>query len=197
MQLLRNFTSARLTHLVLLLLAFVTPASARSVVDATGRTVELPDRVERVMPAGPPAAVLVYTLAPERLIGWPHAPNSEARAEPARRGMAGASSVGPRRQGSIGTSASRAARRHSRLWLDITAVCRARNNDPTSDRDSRSPAGWKARAHTGNLPPAWGDPRNPGEGWRSRARGRTPARDHRPESRRAVSSRADPSLLRP
>jgi len=80
MQLLRNFTSARLTHLVLLLLTFVTPASARSVVDATGRTVELPDRVERVMPAGPPAAVLVYTLAPERLIGWPHAPNSEARA---------------------------------------------------------------------------------------------------------------------
>jgi iron complex transport system substrate-binding protein len=57
----------------------VTPASARSVVDATGRTVEIPDRIERVMPAGPPAAVLLYTLAPEKMIGWPHAPGSAAK----------------------------------------------------------------------------------------------------------------------
>jgi iron complex transport system substrate-binding protein len=61
------------------LLAFVTPASARSVVDATGRTVEIPDRIERVMPAGPPAAVLLYTLAPEKMIGWPHSPSPAAK----------------------------------------------------------------------------------------------------------------------
>jgi iron complex transport system substrate-binding protein len=61
------------------LLAFVTPASARSVVDATGRTVEIPDRIERVMPAGQPAAVLLYTLAPEKMIGWPHSPNPAAK----------------------------------------------------------------------------------------------------------------------
>jgi iron complex transport system substrate-binding protein len=47
--------------------------------DATGRTVEIPDRIERVMPAGPPAAVLLYTLAPEKLIGWPHAPGPAAK----------------------------------------------------------------------------------------------------------------------
>ena len=34
------------------------PADARSVIDATGRTLQLPDRVGRVMPAGQPAAVL-------------------------------------------------------------------------------------------------------------------------------------------
>ena len=38
--------------------------------DATGRTITAPDRVTRVYPAGPPAAVLLYTLAPDLLIGW-------------------------------------------------------------------------------------------------------------------------------
>src|SRR5580704_5200803 len=63
----------------LAMLLFAAPADARSVVDATGRTVEIPDRIERVMPAGPPAAVLLYTLAPEKLIGWPHSPSPAAK----------------------------------------------------------------------------------------------------------------------
>jgi iron complex transport system substrate-binding protein len=62
-----------------LLLLFAAPANARSVVDATGRTVQVPDRIERVMPAGQPAAVLLYTLAPEKMIGWPHSPNPAAK----------------------------------------------------------------------------------------------------------------------
>jgi iron complex transport system substrate-binding protein len=65
---------------LLLFLAFAAPASARSVVDATGRTVEVPDRIERVIPAGPPAAVLIYTLAPEKMIGWPRTPSPAAKA---------------------------------------------------------------------------------------------------------------------
>src|ERR1700739_3909411 len=79
MQRLRNSASARLSRLAVLLRAFGTPASARSVVDATGRTVDIPDRIERVMPAGQPAAVLLYTLAPEKMIGWPHSPNPAAK----------------------------------------------------------------------------------------------------------------------
>ena len=79
MQRLRNSASVWLSRLAVLLLAFGTPASARSVVDATGRTVEIPDRIERVMPAGPPAAVLLYTLAPEKMIGWPHLPSPAAK----------------------------------------------------------------------------------------------------------------------
>lgn len=65
---------------LVLLLAFAAPALARSVVDATGRTVEVPDRIERVIPAGPPAAVLIYTLAPEKMIGWPRVPSPAAKA---------------------------------------------------------------------------------------------------------------------
>jgi iron complex transport system substrate-binding protein len=68
----------RLLWLALLLL-FAAPADARSVVDATGRMVQVPDRIERVMPAGPPAAVLLYTLPPEKLIGWPHSPGPAAK----------------------------------------------------------------------------------------------------------------------
>jgi len=79
MQRLRNSASVWLSRLAVLLLAFVTPASARSVVDATGRTVEIPDRIERVMLAGQPAAVLLYTLAPEKMIGWPHSPGPAAK----------------------------------------------------------------------------------------------------------------------
>lgn len=41
--------------------------------DAAGRAIALPDRVERVFPAGPPAAIMLYSLAPEKLMGWPRA----------------------------------------------------------------------------------------------------------------------------
>lgn len=44
--------------------------SRRAFVDATGRKVELPARVERIYAAGPPASILVFAIAPEKLIGW-------------------------------------------------------------------------------------------------------------------------------
>jgi len=47
--------------------------AARDFVDDAGRKVRLPDRVERVYAAGPPASVLVFALAPERLVGWTRA----------------------------------------------------------------------------------------------------------------------------
>src|SRR3981081_3975491 len=52
-------------------------ASAETVTDAAGRTVPVPAKVSRVYPAGPPAAILLYTLAPEMLIGWPRANRPE------------------------------------------------------------------------------------------------------------------------
>ena len=59
--------------------AFVTPrvAHAASVTDAAGRVVPIPSKVERVFPAGPPAAILLYTLAPDLLLGWPRANRPE------------------------------------------------------------------------------------------------------------------------
>ena len=44
--------------------------AARVVTDSAGRQVEVPDRIERVFPAGPPAMVFLYVLVPETLLGW-------------------------------------------------------------------------------------------------------------------------------
>lgn len=59
--------------LVLTLLAAAVPAAARPATDSVGRTVEVPDRIWRVLPAGPPASVIVYMLAPDKLLGWTRA----------------------------------------------------------------------------------------------------------------------------
>jgi iron complex transport system substrate-binding protein len=52
-------------------------ARAATLTDASGRIVPVPAKVERVFPAGPPAAILLYTLAPDLLIGWPRANRAE------------------------------------------------------------------------------------------------------------------------
>jgi iron complex transport system substrate-binding protein len=52
-------------------------ARAATVTDDAGRSVAIPDRVHHVFPAGLPAAILLYTLAPERLLGWPGANGPE------------------------------------------------------------------------------------------------------------------------
>jgi iron complex transport system substrate-binding protein len=58
--------------------ALVAPrmAHAQTIADAAGRQVQIPRRVTRVFPAGPPAAILLYTLAPDLLLGWPRANRS-------------------------------------------------------------------------------------------------------------------------
>jgi iron complex transport system substrate-binding protein len=54
-------------------------ATDATVLDAAGRQVAVPERIERVFPAGPPAAILLYTLAPELLLGWPRANRPDER----------------------------------------------------------------------------------------------------------------------
>jgi iron complex transport system substrate-binding protein len=49
-------------------------ARAATVTDAAGRAITIPEKVERIFPAGPPAAILLYTLAPELLLGWTRNP---------------------------------------------------------------------------------------------------------------------------
>ena len=56
------------------------PSFAATFTDATGRAVTIPDHVSRVLPAGPPAAVLIASLAPDLLLGWPHPPSDAAKA---------------------------------------------------------------------------------------------------------------------
>lgn len=60
---------------LILLLACLLPlaAEARTVTDSAGRTVEVPERIERVFASGPPASIVLYVLKPEALLGWPRA----------------------------------------------------------------------------------------------------------------------------
>jgi iron complex transport system substrate-binding protein len=48
-------------------------ADGRAVVDSAGRRVAIPAHVERVYAAGPPASVMVFALAPDKLLGWTRA----------------------------------------------------------------------------------------------------------------------------
>jgi iron complex transport system substrate-binding protein len=52
---------------------------ARPFTDAGGRKVEIPDNVTRVLTAGPPASVLVYVLAPDKLTGWVREPGAQEK----------------------------------------------------------------------------------------------------------------------
>ena len=67
------------TLLALVLVLAPVAAHARTVVDSAGRKVEVPDRIEKVFAAGPPASILIYMLAPERMTGWPNPPTPEER----------------------------------------------------------------------------------------------------------------------
>jgi len=62
---------------VLCLVWPVVAQAGRLITDSAGRQVEIPDHVERVIAAGPPASALVYVLAPEKLIGWNRKPSTE------------------------------------------------------------------------------------------------------------------------
>ena len=70
----------RRAFLALTLLCWSGAALAADIVDATGRTVQVPDQVAHVLPAGPPAAVLLAALAPDLMLGWPFPIPPESRA---------------------------------------------------------------------------------------------------------------------
>jgi len=65
--------------LIAVLLVAAGPALGRTVTDSAGRKVEVPDRIERVFAAGPPASILLYMLAPEKMTGWPDPPRPDER----------------------------------------------------------------------------------------------------------------------
>jgi iron complex transport system substrate-binding protein len=60
----------------LVFISLVFPAicfSQAAVVDASGREIRPPAKVERVYAAGPPASLLVFAIAPDKLTGWTRA----------------------------------------------------------------------------------------------------------------------------
>jgi iron complex transport system substrate-binding protein len=64
---------ARIALVAALAAGLAAPVVARTITDSAGRTVDIPDEVNTVFAAGPPASILVYALKPEALLGWPRA----------------------------------------------------------------------------------------------------------------------------
>ena len=62
------------------LLFLAHPLSAETFTDSAGRTVTVPTTVNKVLAAGPPASVVLYTLAPDKLLGWVRRPDDDAKA---------------------------------------------------------------------------------------------------------------------
>jgi iron complex transport system substrate-binding protein len=54
-------------------------AETRTVTDSAGRQVAIPAKIDKIFAAGTPAAITLYTLVPDRLVGWPEPIREEAR----------------------------------------------------------------------------------------------------------------------
>ena len=173
---------------------------AATATDATGRTIAAPDRVTRVYPAGPPAAVLLYTLAPDLLIGWLE-PLGAAEREfllPGSRGpAASAAAHRPRRRcqprgGQFAQARSHRRRRHGERKLQ--GACR---NHAATDRHSLRAVRRPLRADRADLPRA-GRTRRPRRGsGKTRALCRRHDDDRQGAQRRRAERRAAARLLRP
>jgi iron complex transport system substrate-binding protein len=60
--------------------AFASPAGAQDTfVDSAQRTVSIPQNVSRVLAPGHPASVMLYTIAPDKMVGWMRAPTVDER----------------------------------------------------------------------------------------------------------------------
>ena len=70
----------RRAFLAVSLLCWAGAAVGGTVVDATGRSIDVPDHVTRVLPAGPPAAILLAAIAPDLMLGWTSPVSDDARA---------------------------------------------------------------------------------------------------------------------
>jgi iron complex transport system substrate-binding protein len=70
----------RRTFLLVLLLFFSSRSAwSATVLDATGRSITVPEHISHVLPAGPPAAILLAAVAPDLMLGWPSSLSDEAR----------------------------------------------------------------------------------------------------------------------
>ncbi len=69
----------RFIQCAFLMMAATATAYAVEVTDSAGRTVTVPDTITRIYAAGPPASIITYMLAPEKLTGWPRAHHAYER----------------------------------------------------------------------------------------------------------------------
>lgn len=69
----------RAVSVLIYVLSTCVSAETRQFTDSAGRNVAVPAKIERVYAAGPPASVMVFALAPDKLIGWTRALKDDER----------------------------------------------------------------------------------------------------------------------
>jgi iron complex transport system substrate-binding protein len=74
-----GYTIMRALICLIVLLGLSGTPRAAEFVDSAGRHVMLPDHIARILPAGPPAAVLLLALAPDLMLGFTSDVSPEAR----------------------------------------------------------------------------------------------------------------------
>jgi len=76
----RALRAAAVLAVALMTAGLARGADTRAVTDSAARRVDVPGRVELVYAAGGPASIFLYTLAPEKMLGWnrPLAPEERA-----------------------------------------------------------------------------------------------------------------------
>lgn len=52
--------------------------ATRMFTDSTGREVELPTNITKIVPSGPIAQMVLYSIAPEKIIGWARTPSGDS-----------------------------------------------------------------------------------------------------------------------
>jgi iron complex transport system substrate-binding protein len=70
----------RRAFLAMLLLCWAGAALGSTVVDATGRSIVVPEHIMRVLPGGPPAAIVLAAVAPDLMLGWTSPVSDDTRA---------------------------------------------------------------------------------------------------------------------
>ena len=179
--------------------ALVAPIGARaeSVTDSAGRAVPVPAKVTRVFPAGPPAAITLYTVAPDLLLGWPRANRADEREfldREDRRTTGGRPHHRPRQYRQSRSGAGAQARpdprhRHRQQHLHL-----ARRPRAAADRHSLCAARRPLRRHRRHLPHHRRTDRTPR---RRRSRGALCRRNHQDDHRPPAAAReAAARLLR-
>jgi iron complex transport system substrate-binding protein len=100
----------------------VPPARAGEFTDSAGRIVVIPDHPNRIMAASPSAEVLVYVLAPQKLVGWARKPSHVAMPARYARLPETGELTGPRPTANAAT----VSRLHPDLIIDSGTVTPAR-----------------------------------------------------------------------
>ena len=71
----------KIATIVLIATLMLTAAGAAEYTDDLGRTVMLPDTIERVVPSGNLAQMVLYSITPEKIVGWSSQLSGSAKEE--------------------------------------------------------------------------------------------------------------------